>query len=77
MRPNPNLPPEHQQMQSELYGRIDAQHRKDRDDSLLFKLKIILFAALVIVSCIGISKCQSNQATKEKETELNCKPINQ
>ena len=75
MKPNPNLPPEHQQMQAELYGRIDAQHRKDRDASLLFKLKIILFAAVVLLSCIGISKCQSEQAAKDKETELNCKQL--
>ena len=77
MNPNPNLPPEYQAMQSELYRRIDAEYRKERDASLVFKLKIILFAAVVLVASIGISKCQGEQAAKEKEIELNCKSINQ
>ena len=77
MKPNPNLSPEHQQMQSELYGRIDAQHRKIRDAKLLFRLKVTLFASLVLACSIGVSKCQAEQAAKDKETELNCKPVNQ
>jgi len=77
MKPNPNLSREHQQMQTELYGRIDAEHRKIRDAKLLFRLKVTLFAAVVLLSCIGISKCQSEQAAKEKEIELECKPVNQ
>jgi hypothetical protein len=71
MKPNLNLPPQHQQMQAELYGRIDTEHRKERDESLLFKLKIILFAAVVLLGCIGISKCQGEQAAQQKEQELN------
>lgn len=76
MKPNPNLPPQHQQMQAELYQRLDAQHRKERDESLMFKLKVILFAAVVLLSCIGVSKCQGEQAAKEKQIKLNHKQLN-
>jgi len=77
MKPNPNLPPEHQQMQAELYQRLDAEYRKIRDARLVFKLKIILFTAVVLLSCIGISKCQGEQAAKEKEIEIKSKSVNQ
>jgi hypothetical protein len=73
MKPNPNLPPEHQQMQAELYGRIDAEHRKERDAKLLFRLKIILFAAVVLISCIGISKCQAEHNSQPQNTTIKCR----
>jgi len=72
MKPNPNLPLKEQQMQAELYRRIDAQHRKERDAALLFKLKIILFAAVVLLSCIGISKCQSEHNSQPQTKTEQC-----
>ena len=72
MQPNPNLPPEHQRMQAELYARIEAEHRKERDASLLFKLKVILFAAVVLLCCAGVSKCQGEQA---QQKQINNKSI--
>jgi len=72
MKPNPNLSPEHQQMQAELYARIDAQHRKERDARLLFRLKVALFASLILLGCVGISKCQSEHS-QPQTTTIKCK----
>ncbi len=57
--------------------RTEQAYQKQRNSAALNWLAGILIISIALACLVGYATYQNEQAAKEKETELNCKPVNQ
>ena len=58
-------------------ARIELYYQKRRNGKALNFLACILVVSISLVCLVAFAKYQNEQAAKEKEEQLNCKPVNQ